>query len=186
MIENKYDDETFFAKYSAFPRSVHGLKAAGEWHELKKLLPDFAEKRVLDLGCGFGWHCFYAAEHGAKQVLGIDVSEKMLKTAAGKNRFGNVKFRRTAIEDIDFAENSFDVVISSLALHYVEDFAAICRKVAQIRPPAAVLCFPSNIPFLRLRENRTGVMTKRETKNTGRSTIIFLREKGRPFSSEKK
>ena len=85
MIENKYDDETFFAKYSAFPRSVHGLKAAGEWHELKKLLPDFAEKRVLDLGCGFGWHCFYAAEHGAKQVLGIDVSEKMLKTAAGKN-----------------------------------------------------------------------------------------------------
>ena len=83
MIENKYDDETFFAKYSAFPRSVHGLKAAGEWHELKKLLPDFAEKRVLDLGCGFGWHCFYAAEHGAKQVLGIDVSEKMLKTAAG-------------------------------------------------------------------------------------------------------
>ena len=42
MIENKYDDETFFAKYSAFPRSVHGLKAAGEWHELKKLLPDFA------------------------------------------------------------------------------------------------------------------------------------------------
>ena len=54
MIENKYDDETFFAKYSAFPRSVHGLKAAGEWHELKKLLPDFAEKRVLDLGCDFG------------------------------------------------------------------------------------------------------------------------------------
>ena len=66
MIENKYDDETFFAKYSAFPRSVHGLKAAGEWHELKKLLPDFAEKRVLDLGCGFGWHCFYAAGKNAE------------------------------------------------------------------------------------------------------------------------
>lgn len=84
MIKNKYDDETFFAKYSTFPRSVHGLKAAGEWHELKKLLPDFAEKRVPNLGCGFGWHCFYAAKHGTKQVLGIDVSEKMLKTAAGK------------------------------------------------------------------------------------------------------
>lgn len=49
MIENKYDDETFFAKYSAFPRSVHGLKAAGEWHELKKLLPDFAENAYWTL-----------------------------------------------------------------------------------------------------------------------------------------
>ena len=186
MIENKYDDETFFAKYSAFPRSVHGLKAAGEWHELKKLLPDFAEKRVLDLGCGFGWHCFYAAEHGAKQDLGIDVSEKMLKTAAGKNRFGNVKFRRTAIEDIDFAENSLmssSVPWRCITWKISPPYAGKLRKSC---PPAAVLCFPSNIPFLRLRENRTGVMTKRETKNTGRSTIIFLREKGRPFSSEKK
>ena len=29
---------------------------AGEWHVLKTILPDFTGKRVLDLGCGFGWH----------------------------------------------------------------------------------------------------------------------------------
>ncbi len=39
MKENKYDDERFFAVYSRMPRSVEGLRAAGEWHELKKLLP---------------------------------------------------------------------------------------------------------------------------------------------------
>lgn len=54
MKENHYDNETFFEAYSRFPRSVEGLRAAGEWHELKKLLPDFTDKRVLDLGCGFG------------------------------------------------------------------------------------------------------------------------------------
>lgn len=48
------------------PRSKEGLQAAGEWHEFKKLLPDFHQKVVLDLGCGFGWHCIYAAEQGAK------------------------------------------------------------------------------------------------------------------------
>ena len=37
---------------------------------LRKLLPDFKDKRVLDLGCGYGWHCIYAMEHGASSVVG--------------------------------------------------------------------------------------------------------------------
>ena len=62
MKENKYDDERFFELYSRMDRSRGGLDAAGEWHELRKLLPDFRGKRVLDLGCGYGWHCQYALE----------------------------------------------------------------------------------------------------------------------------
>ena len=50
MKENKYDDERFFGQYSQMSRSVQGLRGAGEWHELKKMLPDFNGKRVLDLG----------------------------------------------------------------------------------------------------------------------------------------
>ena len=52
MKENRYDDEEFFQKYSQMSRSQKGLSGAGEWSTLKKLLPDFAGKRVLDLGCG--------------------------------------------------------------------------------------------------------------------------------------
>ena len=61
MKENKYDDSVFFEQYSHMPRSEQGLSAAGEWPALKALLPELAGKRVLDLGCGFGWHCRYAA-----------------------------------------------------------------------------------------------------------------------------
>ena len=78
MKENRYDDPIFFEKYSHMPRSEHGLEAAGEWEALQTLLPDFAHKRVLDLGCGYGWHCAYALEHGAAAVTGVDISEKML------------------------------------------------------------------------------------------------------------
>ena len=53
MKENKYDDPTFFGKYSRMPRSKEGLAAAGEWHVLRRMLPPFEGKRVLDLGCGF-------------------------------------------------------------------------------------------------------------------------------------
>ena len=62
MKENRYDDPIFFEKYSHMPRSEHGLEAAGEWEALQTLLPDFAHKRMLDLGCGYGWHCIYALE----------------------------------------------------------------------------------------------------------------------------
>ena len=85
MKENKYDNSDFFSQYSQMSRSVEGLKGAGEWHVLQKMLPDFAGKRVLDLGCGFGWHCVYAIEHGATHVTGIDISKKMLEEARKRN-----------------------------------------------------------------------------------------------------
>lgn len=130
MKENKYDGPQFFEEYSRFPRSVEGLSAAGEWHELQKMLPQLENKRVLDIGCGFGWHCIYAAQQGAASVLGIDISEKMLAVARQNTPFANVKYIQLAMEDIDFAPDSFDVVISSLAFHYTPNFAPICRSVA--------------------------------------------------------
>ena len=78
MKENKYDDKLFFEKYAGMKRSVEGLDGAGEWETLKSLLPDFRGKRLLDLGCGYGWHCIYAMEQGAASATGIDISEKML------------------------------------------------------------------------------------------------------------
>lgn len=129
MKENKYDDEIFFEKYSQMDRSKKGLAGAGEWHELKKMLPDFKGKKVLDLGCGFGWHCIYAMEQGADSAVGIDISSKMLEEAKKKTKFSNVEYIQMPIEDINFKADSFDVVISSLAFHYVESFENICKKV---------------------------------------------------------
>ncbi|MDU2158226.1 class I SAM-dependent methyltransferase, partial [Clostridium sp.] len=96
---------------------------------LKKVLPCFTDKRVLDLGCGFGWHCKYAAEHGAKAVVGVDISENMLNEAKRINNSSLIEYTRKPIEDIDYQENSFDVVISSLAFHYIKSFDDICKKV---------------------------------------------------------
>ena len=129
MKENKYDDEIFFEKYSQMDRSKKGLAGSGELHELKKMLPDFKGKKVLDLGCGFGWHCIYAMEQGADSAVGIDISSKMLEEAKKKTKFSNVEYIQMPIEDINFKADSFDVVISSLAFHYVESFENICKKV---------------------------------------------------------
>lgn len=127
--QNKYDDPLFFEKYSGMERSQKGLEAAGEWHDLQKMLPDFRGKRVLDLGCGYGWHCRYAVEHGAVAVVGVDSSEKMLAEAGKRSGPGTIEYLHRRIEDIEFPEASFDAAISSLAFHYIESIENVYRRV---------------------------------------------------------
>src|ERR1044071_4924732 len=81
MTQNIYDNPEFFEGYSRLGRSVQGLEGAAEWPALRALLPRMHGLRVVDLGCGFGWFCRWAREQGAAQVLGLDVSEKMLARA---------------------------------------------------------------------------------------------------------
>ena len=104
MGETQYDNPVFFEKYSQMTRSQQGLDGAGEWPTLEPLLPDFAGKRVLDMGCGYGWHCMYAAEHGAEQVIGFDPSEKMIAVARGKNKSQRIIYQIGSMETMDLSE----------------------------------------------------------------------------------
>ena len=146
MKENKYDSDSFFKKYSEMSRSQQGLKGAGEWSELQKVLPDFQGKRVLDLGCGYGWHCLYAAQNGAKYVLGTDISAKMLETAREKNSHERIEYRRCAMEDLELPDHSFDVVLSSLAFHYVKEFQPVVKKISRVLSPGGFFVFSAEHP----------------------------------------
>lgn len=129
MNNNPYNNKAFFVKYSGMRRSIMGLEGAGEWKTLEKMLPSFKGKRILDLGCGFGWHCHYAIEHGAASVIGVDISEKMLAVAKEKTS-KKIKYTCKSIEDIKFPKDSIDMVISSLAFHYLESFEDIIKNVS--------------------------------------------------------
>ncbi|OMC94595.1 class I SAM-dependent methyltransferase [Paenibacillus sp. FSL R5-0636] len=154
MKQNKYDDSNFFSAYQQMPRSIGGLAAAGEWHVLKALLPDLHNKSVLDLGCGFGWHCLYAREQQASSVIGVDISEKMLQQAREKTNDPAITYIQLPIEDIDFASEQFDVVLSSLAFHYIETFSAICRKVHAFLKPGGSFIFSVEHPIFTSREEQ--------------------------------
>lgn len=145
MKQNKYDDQAFFEKYSQMNRSVYGLAGAGEWPALRGILPELHGKRMLDLGCGFGWHCQYAMEQGAASVTGVDLSGKMLHTAREQTD-PRITYIRAPIEEASFGEQSFAVIISSLALHYVESFEAIVEKLARWLVPGGELVFTVEHP----------------------------------------
>ncbi|MDQ0217638.1 class I SAM-dependent methyltransferase [Peribacillus cavernae] len=129
MKQNKYDDSNFFSAYKQLPRSIKGLEGAGEWHVFKSLIPELRNKNVLDLGCGFGWHCRFAREQQAVSVVGVDISEKMLRQAREQTDDPAISYLQMPIEDIEFSNSQFDVVISSLSFHYIKSFEVICKKV---------------------------------------------------------
>lgn len=146
MKQNSYDDPGFFAKYSQMPRSIGGLDAAGEWSVFRAMLPELRDKKVLDLGCGYGWHSRYVREQHASSVVGVDLSEKMLERARAMTQDEQIQYQRSAIEDINYSEGEFDVVLSSLALHYVEDFDSICRKVYHSLAPGGTFVYSVEHP----------------------------------------
>ena len=129
MTQNKYDDPAFFEKYSQMSRSKNGLEGAGEWHVLQRVLPDFTNKTVLDLGCGYGWHSIYAIEHGAKKVIASDISSKMIATARIKNNDPRIKYECIPFEESNFGEAVFDIVICSLMIHYLPSYQDFVKKV---------------------------------------------------------
>lgn len=146
-MKNEYDNPDFFDAYSQMERSKKGLEGAGEWHALKKLLPDFTGKTVLDLGCGYGWHCQYAVENGAEKVIGIDLSERMIEKAQEMNDSPKIRYHLMGMDEIDVLNETFDIVISSLALHYVPSFDEIAQKVHHCLKPTGDFVFSAEHPI---------------------------------------
>lgn len=175
MKQNKYDNPGFFANYSQMARSIGGLDAAGEWPAFRALLPKLRDKNVLDLGCGFGWHCRYAREQQAQSVVGVDLSEKMIARARESTNDPAIEYRQLAIEDIDFSAGEFDVVLSSLALHYVERFDPACRKVHHCLVPGAPSSSRSNIRSSPRSLRKTGITVSMVSDYIGLSTITRMK-----------
>lgn len=146
MAQNIYDDEGFFQGYARLPRSRAGLDAAPEWPALRAMLPPMAGLRVLDLGCGYGWFCRWAAGEGAAEVVGLDLSERMLARAVEFGVPPGVVYERADLEQLDLAGRAFDVVYSSLTLHYVADLVPLLREVRRTLPEGGRFVFSVEHP----------------------------------------
>ena len=86
----------------------------------------------MDLGCGYGEHCIHFIEKGAKRVVGIDISKKMLAIAKAENANQNITYLNIPMEDIGELQERFDIVVSSLAFHYVEDFQTLITNIYKL------------------------------------------------------
>lgn len=147
MSQNIYDTPDFFEGYSKLGRSVEGLAGAGEWPAIRALLPDLTGKAVLDLGCGFGWFCRWAREQGAADVLGMDLSEKMLERARTMTADPAIAYARADMEELTLPAGSRDLVYSSLAFHYIAGLDRLFGEIFRAIRPGGAFVFSVEHPL---------------------------------------
>jgi len=73
---------------------------------------DVKEKKILDIGCGFGWFEINAVKRGVKEIVGVEASEADLQTARKSIKQNNVHFQVADAIDLPFENESFDTVVS--------------------------------------------------------------------------
>jgi arsenite methyltransferase len=121
--------------------AVESFAGVGYFFDLADLKPG---EKVLDLGSGSGMDVFTAAlEVGdGGQVVGLDMTEAQLDKAETLRRragFSRVTFVQGHIEDLPFADGSFDCVISNGVINLSPDKPAVFREAARVLRPGGRL-----------------------------------------------
>ena len=141
---NDYD--SFAEAYSAL-NETSLLNAYYERPAMLSLAGDVAGRRILDAGCGSGPLAAALRDRGAL-VTGIDASAGML--ALARKRLGDDADLRVVDlrNPLPFPDGAFDDVVSSLALHYLEDWGPTLAELRRVLSPGGRLIVSVPHPFV--------------------------------------
>lgn len=144
--QNIYDNSTFYNEYKEMRSTNLNANELIEIPIIKKMLPDLKGKKILDLGCGNGTMSRYFIENGATKVLALDISQNMINEAKEKNSLEGITYVIDGMENLDKINEKFDLVFSSLAFHYVEDFNKLIKDISNLLNNNGVLLFSQEHP----------------------------------------
>ncbi|WP_411345983.1 class I SAM-dependent methyltransferase [Paenibacillus sp. WLX1005] len=153
MKQNLYDNPEFFEYYSKMRDSGITYNEFVEQPALRSLLPSLEGKIVLDLGCGSGQLAVYLLEQGAAHITGTDISASMLGRAPQHEQ---ITYMQAPMEELDFPGNSFDVIVSSLALHYIEQYEPLMHKIAYWLKDGGKIVFSTEHPIVTAKLDKDG------------------------------
>lgn len=114
---------------------------------IRALVPNISGGRVLDAGCGPGTNIGWLFEQGASAMVGVDASPAMIDIA-GREAGSNVTLHVADMsQPLDFLEaESFDLVFSSLVVHYIEDCNQLFAEFARLLRPGGWFVFSTHHP----------------------------------------
>lgn len=121
-----------------------------EWYSYRQLLGNVSGKTILDLACGEGFYSRRVKALGAANVVGVDISEKMIELARQQEAarpLGIDYIVADAGGEIDFGD--FDLVVASYLLNYARnrhELLAFCRTIAVNLKPGGHFVSINNNP----------------------------------------
>jgi len=112
------------------------------------LLPDVRGKKVLDAGCAAGWYTKWLLEKKAS-VISLDFSSKMIEMTRKRVEDKAEVIRADLNEPLNFIQDeSIDIVLSSLTLHYIKNWDFVLSEFFRILRKSGSLVFSVHHPFM--------------------------------------
>lgn len=175
--QNIFDNEEFFNSYKQLRENNDNYNILLEQPAMNQLLPDLCGKCVLDLGCGYGHNCMDFVQRGAERVVGMDISQRMLDIANTESSHERIQYVRMSMTDISRITEGFDLIYSSLAVHYIEDFEALCKDMYALLNQGGYLLFSQEHPLVTATFGGHQHYNKDET---GKAVSFTFSDYGRP------
>jgi ubiquinone/menaquinone biosynthesis C-methylase UbiE len=126
---------------------IHGAMLPHRFVEkpaMKKLLTNLENNKVLMLGCGSGEESKLLEEFGAGEMYGIDLSPESIKLAI--KTYSKHKFLVGDMHHLEFIDEQFDFVYSSLTVHYSADPLIVYKEVFRVLKPGGSFQFSVGHP----------------------------------------
>jgi SAM-dependent methyltransferase len=157
-----YDDAGVFATYLAHRASTDNPNDTLEGPTLRAMLGSVGGRRILDLGCGDARFGRALLDEGCAGYIGIEPSANMHRAAEATLAGTEGRAVPATIEDWEYPAEAFDVVVSRLALHYVEDLGAACANVFRTLVPGGRFVFSVEHPVITSCDRARPPGTKRQ------------------------
>jgi ubiquinone/menaquinone biosynthesis C-methylase UbiE len=144
------NDYEGFARAYAQNTESNPINALYERPAIMALAGDVRGLRVLDAGCGPGIQAAELVGHGAS-VTGVDLSEGLLSIA--RERLGpQVSLHRADLsQPLPFPDDAFDLVVSSLVMHYLAEWEPTLREFRRVLVPRGRLVLSTHHPLMDMR-----------------------------------
>lgn len=124
-----YDQEDFFSTFMKRRSRPDSPNNAIERPIIYELIGDFQNKTVLDLGCGDASFGNELLNQGAGFYTGVEGSEQMIAVAKLNLDGKNGSIHHATMEAYRYPPNTYDIVTSRFALHYVSDLDSLFQHI---------------------------------------------------------
>ncbi|MBD8657077.1 glycosyltransferase [Oxalobacteraceae sp. CFBP 13730] len=112
------------------------------YHRYATVMELVSGKTVLDVACGEGYGSAMLAD-AAVHVTGVDISDEAVEHAARSYQKANLVYRQGSAIALDFADASFDVVVSFETIEHLAEQEDMLREIRRVLRPQGVLVISS-------------------------------------------
>jgi SAM-dependent methyltransferase len=143
-----YDNPQVFEIYQQHRQSPENPNDTLEKPIIVELLGNVRGAHILDLGCGDAAVGRELLAGGAASYLGLDGSRRMIECAIRSLAGTGGRVVEADISSWAYPRDNFDIVLSRLALHYIEDLAQVFQSVFHALRPQGRFIFSVEHPVI--------------------------------------